>query len=324
MPPTFLFQEKIGSASATGIGKETTFGTAVTPDSFIPFTGNTMNSDPGFFMPDTMVGTRDVGVFPVYGQEKDVGAIDGPLFPTNGIELLVYAIGTDSEVSGSGGLFTHTVTQAVNLASMTIEKNIGSTQSLQFAGARVGKYSIKAAATDTTADFTCDLTAQSYAILDSPSAISIVNEEPFVFAEYVLVWNGQTLRQSSNFTLDIDNGIKATYTMNGFHEAQFVTPTILRVAGTFDVVWDSLDDATYGYFSQMQSQVDAALSLQLYHPSSGGAITLTMPHVRLTRDVIDPKVAEVVMETISWTAHRYIGVPSTIGAQILNTRSAPY
>jgi len=305
------------------VGKEVTFGTAVLPDSFIPFTGNTMDVDPGFFMPETMVGTRDVGVFPVYGQEKDVGAIDGPLFPTNGVELLVYAIGTDT-VTGSGPTYTHTVAQAVIVPSVTIEKNIGGTQSLQFAGARVGKYSIKAAATDTEAQFTCDLTAQSYAILDSPSAISIVNEEPFVFAEYVLDWNGNQLAQSSNFTLDIDNGIKATYTMNGTHEAQFVTATILKISGTFDVVWDSLDNATYGYFSQMEAQLDAALSLSLTHPASGGSITLTMPHVRLTRDVIDPKVADVVMETVSFTAHRYIGTASTISAVIVNGRSAQY
>jgi hypothetical protein len=293
------------------------------PDSFIPFTGNTMNVDPGFFMPETMVGTRDVGVFPVYGQEKDVGTIDGPLFPTNGIELLVYAIGTDT-VTGSGPEYTHTIAQAVIVPSVTIEKNIGGTQSLQFAGARVGKYSIKAAATDTEAQFTADMTAQSYAILDSPSAISIVEEEPFVFAEYVLEWNGNQLAQSSNFTLDIDNGIKATYTMNGSHEAQFITATILKVSGTFDVVWDSLDNATYGYFSQMEAQLDAALSLSLTHPDNGGSITITMPHVRLTRDNIDPKVADVVMETISFTAHRFVGVPSTISAVIVNSRSTEY
>jgi hypothetical protein len=282
-----------------------------------------MNVDPGFFMPDTMVGTRDVGVFPVYGQEKDVGAIDGPLFPTNGIEMLVYTIGTDA-VTGTGPLYTHTVTQANTLASMTIEKNLGNTQSLQFAGCRPNKYSIKAAATDTTADFTADVVAQSYAILDSPSAVSFVNEEPFVFAEYTLIWNGHTLAQSSNFTIEINNETKPTYTMNGSHETQFVTPTILRVTGTFDVVWDSLDDATYGYFSQMQSQVDAQLSLAMTHPASGGSITLTMPHVRLTRDVIDPKVAEVMMETISWTAHRSFGVASTLSAVIQNTRSTQY
>jgi hypothetical protein len=282
-----------------------------------------MNVDPGFFMPDTMVGTRDVGVFPVYGQEKDVGAIDGPLFPTNGIEMLVYSIGTDV-VSGSGPLYTHTITQAVNLASMTVEKNLGGTQSIQFAGCRVNKFDIKAAATDTTADFTCDLVAQSYAVLDSPSAVSLLNEEPFVFAEYTLTWNGYALHQSSNWTCSIDNQVKPTYTMNGFHETQFVTPTILRVSGTFDVVWNDLDSAQYGYFTQMNNQTDAQLQMALIHPSSGGSITLTMPHVRLTRDVIDPKVAEVMMETISWTAHRFIGTPSTISAVIQNTRSTGY
>jgi hypothetical protein len=282
-----------------------------------------MNVDPGFFMPDTMVGTRDVGVFPVYGQEKDVGAIDGPMFPTNGIELLVYAIGTDV-VSGSAPPYTHTISQANVPPSITVEKNLGASQSLQFGGCRVGKYSVKAAATDTTADFTCDLTAQSYAILDTPTTVTIVNESPFVFAEYTLIWNGHTLAQSSNFTFDIDNAIKPTYTMNGSHEAQFVTPTILRVSGTFDVVWDSLDDATYGYFSQMQAQVDALLSFTLTHPASGGVITLSMPHVRLTRDVIDPKVAEVMMETISYTAHRSIGVSATINATIQNSRATAY
>lgn len=302
---------------------ETTFGTAVTPDSFIPFTGNTMNVDPGFFMPDTMVGTRDVGVFPVYGQEKDVGAIDGPLFATNGVELLVYAIGTDV-VSGDAAPYTHTITQATTVSSVTVEKNLGGTQSLQFAGARVGKYSIKAAATDTTAEFTADMTAQSYAILDTPSTVTFVEESPFVFANYALTWNDNTLAQASNITLDIDNGIKATYTFNDTHEAQFITPTVLRVSGTFDVVWDSLDDDTYGYFSQMEAETDAELEIAFTDPTTGYSITITMAHVRLTRDVIDPKVAEVMMETISFSAHRYLGVASTIAAVIINGRSSAY
>lgn len=305
------------------MGKETTFGTSVTPDSFIPFTGNTMNVDPGLFFPEVMTGTRDLQVFPVYGEEKDVGAIEAPLFPTNGIELLVYTIGADV-VSGSGPLYTHTISQTPQVPSVTIQKNLGGTQAIVFAGARCGKYSIKAAASDTEAMFTADMTAQSYAILDSPTTIAIVNEEPFVFAEYVLDWDGGRLAQSTNFTLDIDNGIKPVYAMNGFHELQFLPSTHFKVSGTFDVVWDSLDDATYGYFSQMNAQLDAALTFTLTHPASGGSIALTMPHVRLSKDNIDPKMSDVIMENISFEAYRQIGTPTALSAVIQNSRSTAY
>src|SRR5271154_3501370 len=126
--PGFLFLEKIGANSATGVGKETTFGTPVVPDSFLPFQDNTMDVDPGLFSPAVMTGTRDLQVYALYGQEKDAGAIGAPLFPTNGVELLVYAIGSDVVTGGSPGPYTHTILQTNTLPSVTVEKNLGNFQ----------------------------------------------------------------------------------------------------------------------------------------------------------------------------------------------------
>ena len=61
------------------------------------------------------------------------------------------------------------------------------------------------------------------AVLDSPTTVVVVNEEPFVFAEFVLTSGDNTLKQATNFNLDIDNVLKATaekgsYSRSGLNE----------------------------------------------------------------------------------------------------------
>ncbi len=323
--PSVLFQEKYGSLSATGCAKESVYGTPVAATSFVPATENTFTSDPGFFSPEVMQAIRDAEIYKLYGEEKDIGAITAPMFPSNGIQYLVYAIGTDA-VTGTTAPYTHTVSEANVLSSMTVEKNIGNAQSLQFAGARVGKYSVKAATGNTAAEFTADLVAQSVAILDVPSTVQVVNEEPFVFAEYTLTSGGQTIAQATNFQLDIDNGLKETYTFNQSHELQFLTPTILKVSGTFDVVFDSLDATPYDFFTQMKNGTEAALSFTMQHPASGGSIAFTLPRVVLSKTNQETKAGAVVMEVINFEGLYNLGQSplETIGVVVTNGISAAY
>lgn len=299
--PSVLFAEKYGSLSATGQAKESSYGTPALPTGFVPTLTNTLTSDPGLFYPELMQALRDLQVYPLYGEQKNLGNVEAPMFPTNGIEYLVHAIGTDV-VSGTAAPYTHTVSEANTLASMTIEKNLGNFESLQFAGARINKYSLKASAGNNAAEFTADTISQSVAILTTPSTVQVVNEEPFVFAEYSLEWQGGVIQQATNFTLDIDNALKPTYTFNQSHELQFLTPVSLQVSGTFDVVFDDLDVAPYNFFTQMQSGTEAALSFTLAHPSSGGSVQLTMPSVRLSKTSQDAKPKDIVTETINFEA----------------------
>jgi len=356
-----------------------------------------------------MVGTRDQQVFALYGEQKNAGAVDAPLFPTNGIISLIASIGSDGNpgqgvtgtpggsvsttlsaaaavgattvtvtsatgiVAGStiiqidansgtsttsecrlvtaistdtltldAGLayahasgvavisvvapFSHQIAQQSVLPSLTIEKNIGGFQSLQFPGSRIGKYSLKGEAGNSEATFSADVVAQSYAILDTPSPISFLSEEPFVFSEFDLTWENGQLKQSTNFALDIDNGLKSTYAFNGTHELQFLTATALKVNGTFDVVFDSLNDPTYGYFSQMQAGTEAALNFTLTHPVNDESVSLRMGYVRLATDKIDAKMGDVIVENIAYEARRSLsGNPSTtISAVISNSAHLAY
>lgn len=314
------FQEKYGSLSATGEAMETTFGTAVPAVGFTPALGNTLTQDPGWFTPSVMQAVRDAQIYNLYGEQKNAGNVNAPLFPTNGIRYLVAAIGTDV-VSGTTPTFTHTISEANILPSMTVEKNIGNFESLQFAGTRVSKYSIKATAGNSPAEFTADLVAKSVAVLSTPTTVVVVNEEPFVFAEFTLTSGVNVLQQATNFQLDIDNVLKETYTFNQSSELQFLTPTALKVSGSFDVVFDDLTASTNNFFTQALAGTQASLSFKLAHPA-GNSVEFTMPLVTLSKTSQDTKPESVVMETINFEAMYSAG--STISAIVINGEAAAY
>lgn len=286
-------------------------------------TGCTIEEDPGLFYPQVMQGQRDLNIYGVYGEYKVAGAIDGPLFPTNGIPLFVYSIGTDA-VTGTVAPYTHTVSQANQLASFTVEKNVGDSESQQFYGCRVNKYSLKCEASNTEVSATVDVMGQGMQVLDTPTAISVVEEEPFVFAEATLSFLGTTVATVSSIQIDIENGLKETYTLNGTHYLEYLTPVTLHVTGTLDVVFDSFDDPTYGYYTKMLNATTGALQLTLTHPSNGGSVEINLPEVRLQKIAIAPKMTDVVMETLTFEAEFSKTSGYTIQGIVTNGVSTAY
>ena len=395
--------EANGALSATGLATETTFGDPATPETFLPTTGNTMEVDPGWFSPELMMGVRDKQVYNLQGEQHNVGALDGPLFPSNAMALLVASIGADgvagSGVVGSAGTgsttlsgaaskgatsvtvasatglttgqivqidvngtgpattaecrkitvsgttltldqplsyahasgatvvgvvapYTHVIQQANTLPSLTIEKNIGGQQSLQFAGCRVNKMDLKAPVGNEPVAMAADMMGQSVAVLDTPSGVNIVNEMPFVFAEASVSFYGSSRFESANLALSIDNGLKETYTYSGNHGPSFITATSLHVSGTLDMVWSSLDNATYGDFNRMYNQTLGALNFTLAHPASGGSIAITVPQIALSKYTNDLKASDVILSSLGWEASRPLSGVSQFTVQAVVTNSA--
>lgn len=317
--------ERYGSLSATGLAKESSFGTPVSATTFTLMTGNTMEADPGWFSPMIMTATRDKQVFNLYGEAKQIGALEGALAPSNAAELIVASIGTDA-VTGSNP-YTHTVSQANALASLTVEKNLGNFQSLQFAGSRVNKLTIKAPVGNEPVQFSADMMAQSAAILTSPTAVSITNEMPFVFAEASLTLDSNARADVTNVELNIENGVKDTYTYSGNHGPSFLTPVTVHVSGTIDVVWSSLNNSTYGDYSTMQAGTLGALVLAFTHPGGGGySWTFTCPQVALAEYANDVKFEDIIMSSLTFEASRPLtgGSQYTIQAVAVNGVSTAY
>lgn len=287
-------------------------------------TGCSIEPDPGWFSPELMMNVRDLHVFNLYGEAKYQGSIDGPLFPSNAIELLIASIGTDV-VTGTTSPYTHTISQANSLPSLTVEKNIGAFQSLQFAGCRVGKFSLKVPTGNEAASITADVSGQSAAVLDSPTAVSITNELPFVFAEATTSIFGTSRTEAHNVEFTIDNGLKETYTYGGNHGPSFITPVTVHASGMLDVVWSSLDDSTYGDYTKMQNGTLGAFSVTLTHPTGGGfSVQLNAPQVAYSKFSNDLKVSDVVLASLSWEASKSLPSGNTVGAVILNQVSAGY
>lgn len=471
--------ERYGSLSATGIAKETVFGTPVAANAFLPMASNTLESDPGWFSPQLMQGVRDLQIYNLYGEAKYQGAITGPIFPSNAMGLMVASIGADAAIGSgvtgtfatptsttlngsttagatsftvasatgfaigqqvtidSGGFqetrrisnvvsttitvadalaqphatgvtvltgttttlngatsigagtivvtsaagisigsfvqvdvnsvagtttsevrkitnvvsttltldtalgyahgngvqvllvttpFAHTITQANSLPSLTVEKNIGSFQSLQFAGCRVNKFDLKAPVGNTAVEISADVMGQSAAILNSPTAISIANEVPFVFAEAALTVFGNTRTDVSNTNISIENGVKETYTYSGQHGPSFLTPVTLHTSGAIDLVFSSLNDATYGDYNRMQNGTLGSFVFTLIHPASAGTITVFQPQIVLSKFANDLKIDDVVMSSLSYEASRPLSGPSqyTIQAVVVNNVWLPY
>jgi hypothetical protein len=468
--------ERWGSLSATGVAREATFGTPLTPTSFIPCTGNELQLDVGLFSPHVMFGQKDLNTFPLYGQYKMSGSVTAPAWPTNGATLISASIGPDASAgygvaaptpvtntattlngavsagattvtvtSGTGfatgqqiaidtgGLleirkisnvvsntitladpltfahatgvaavtgaptttlngatiagattavvtsavgisintiiqidvnspagtttseirkvtaistntltldvaltyahgnaanvwivaapYFHNIQQANTLGSLTVEKDLGSYESLQFAGCRVNKLGISMAATNTEGTLTADLMAKSVAVLTagSTSPIAITNESPWVFAESTVTLFGQAVQQAINVELSIENGVKDTYTMNSSHNPQFLTPVTRAITGKIDVVFTSLDDVTWGYYSQMVAGTSGSLLTTFVHPSSGGTMTFYMPKVVLAKTPDAVKMEDIITTSLEFTAFLNIPTLQTISAYILNT-----
>lgn len=107
--------ERPGSLSATGIAKEATFGTPAVSSAYLPMSANTMDEDPGWFSPTLMQGLRDKQIYNLQGEAKFAGAVTGPIFPSNAMELLVASIGQDA--APGYGVTGSTPTSATTLAS---------------------------------------------------------------------------------------------------------------------------------------------------------------------------------------------------------------
>jgi hypothetical protein len=369
-------------------------------------TGNELQLDVGLFSPKVMFGQRDLNTFPLYGQYKIAGALNAPLFPTNGASLIAGAIGPDAQAgygvtgtSGSGSTtlnggvsagattivvtsaagfsnnqviqidvnntstpttaecrkitnissntltldsalgyahltgvavigviapYTHSIQQANTLSSFTVEKNLGGFESLQFAGSRINKFNISTQNGDTEATFSADLVAKSSAVLVTPTTISITNENPFVFAEATVSLFSQNVLQATDFSMDIENGLVSTYTFNSSHNLQFLTPVTRRVSGKVDVVFTSLDDATWGYYTAMVNGTNGALTFTLAHPSSGGTIVFTLPKVYLKLATDAVKMEGVIMTSLSYEAFLNLSTLQTISATVTDSAYLPF
>lgn len=239
---------------------------------------------------------------------------------------LTYAHASGAVVTIVVTPFTHIVQDAASLPSFTIEKNVGNFQSLQFAGGRIGKMDIKVPSGNSPADITADITGRSVQVLNTPSSVSIINENPYVFAEANVVFNNNVRADVRNVNISIDNGLKPVYTYSGNRGPSFITPVTLHVSGSFEAVWSSFNDPTYGDFTLMQQGTLAALNVTLVHATTNNTVTLTINQVAINKFANDIKMEDVILSTMNFEATKPVSgnFLNTITATVADTQYLPF
>ena len=278
----------------------------------------TLTSATGYAIGNVVQIDVNASVGPTTAECRKITAIS-----TNTIALDVpvsYAHSAGASVSVVIAPYTHTIVQGNVLPSFSVEKAVGGWESILFGGVRVNKFDLKCQTTNTEATFTADVLAKSASVVPIPTAATVVNESPFVFAEGTITLWANTVAQVTNVNLSVENGAKGVYTFNGGHTPQFVPTLTRKITGTLDVVFTSLDDATWGYYNQMLTQTEGNLSLAFTHPSNAGSATVTCNKVRLAKYADALKMTDEVISTLSFEAHLDLTASpvQTIGATIVN------
>lgn len=124
--------EKYGSLSYTGFAREASFGVPVAATTFLPMASNNMEQDPGWFAPHLMQNLRDYQVYNLQGEAKFSGAVTGPIFPINAMEVTVASIGADAipgwgvaAPAATSTSTTITASTTVGATSLTLNSGTG-------------------------------------------------------------------------------------------------------------------------------------------------------------------------------------------------------
>jgi hypothetical protein len=220
--------------------------------------------------------------------------------------------------------FTHSITASNTLPSLTVEKNIGGAESIQFSGARINKYDIQCQAADQEVQVTADFMAKHAAVLATPTPISLTSESGYYFAECTFKLNGQTVAQATDVGLTIDNGLKDTFTLNGSHELGFLTPAALKLSGKATVVFHNLDDVTWGYWNLMQSLTDMGTFDLKFSSGANDNIEFTCPRTRISKYTDAIKSGDVITSALTFEMALDLATMTTISATMTNSVYLPY
>lgn len=230
----------LGRQQVAGMGKESAYGTAVTPAAWIPFQEFTISDQKVILTDNSGIGTREDTLAVDTDHTLSQGNLNGVVYVDEFRHILNAAIGapTRAAVAGATGAFTDTfeVGKANTLPSYTIAAK-DSNEDVAFTGAMLNELTINAA-TGNYATFTStwlgresEVDTNTAAITDGqvrfrPEDISIK------YANDVASLSGASAKSFQQFALSFSNNIQ-TLSVLGTKDPEFV-PGILSASLTLN------------------------------------------------------------------------------------------
>lgn len=282
----------IGAAGQLAIGKETTWGTAVTPTLFIEFLEESIKNEVEHIEAGFIMGSRNN--YKYYKGVEDVkGSFSMVVNPDN-IGLLLYmALGVEADPSqvGATTAYDHDFTPAdpdTDLGSFTLEIDRNIT-CCTYAGATVDNFGLTAAKGSlVTATF--DIIAKSE--VDDQTATTGLTPSslvPYMFHHGTLTIDGGSAAYVNGFNFTYSNGLDADggFILNGSRNRAHAYKQGGTLTGSMEIEWTSTSDTLRdAYLDNTQKQLTLTLvSTDAIESGYYYTLTVDIPKVHIMGDM---------------------------------------
>lgn len=274
-----------GVLAHIGLGKETTYGTAVPANDYIRFASESINEEIEQVISENIMGVVDEGVS-FEGQHDISGDISFDVYPNVVGHLLRAAFGAPVTTSLGTGVYQHVFTpvqanfsNVCALPPYTLEIHRDFEQAFQYAGAVVN---------DLTFSFGTDTKImQGTAAIIARALTLIAKTTPSLEATNAFLWNQATITMDGTANTDIstlefgvNNNLEARLTLDGTRN---VSRVLRNGARTFPVSFSlELKDLTEYNKFKAQSEIPAKIELigALIDATNKYKLTVEIPKLR--------------------------------------------
>ena len=318
--PTTQILSTAGFNTALGIAKESTYGTAVAPATYVPF------EDHNLTVKNKLI--QNMAVRKSAGQPKPgIGTVEASGSITTYVDadtigpILGAALGADA-VTGSSS-YTHTMKLAFPLNSYTFSADDGQGSVSQYVGCKVNQMDISCKPDDFL-KIKIDVLGQTDSVLSATSLSPTFSTKDFFEYAHLDSLNGglgaSTLNGAAvnivDFSIQLKNNLKAHYASTGGRFVVGMDEMNRDVTGSFTINYDSaladsvnllLWGAATGPVAGLLSHVPLVFT---FTQSVTSSISITCPQITIEEAVISRKRNDILVQQVKFRANE-----SAIGAQ---------
>lgn len=274
-----------GVLAHIGLGKETTYGTAVAATEYIRFASEGLSEEIEQVVSDNIIGVVDEGAS-VEGAHTISGDISFDVYPNNIGHLLRAALGAPVTTSVGTGVYQHVFTPTQNnfsnvcaLPPYTFEVNRDLAQAFQYSGGVVDSLTFSFGTDNKIMKASASIIAKALAMI-AKTTPSFDTADPFLWNQAVVTLNGVQNTNLSTLEFGVANSLEGRATLDG---TKVISRVLRNGARTFPIKF-SLELQDMAEYNLFVAQNGVPLKIELTGGVISGAnnykITIDVPKFR--------------------------------------------
>lgn len=320
-----------GGLTHVGLGKETTWGTAVVATEYLRFLSEGINEEIEQIISEQLGAIVDEA--PSFeGLHTVEGDLDFEAYPNALGHLLRSALGapvtTQPDGVGNPTVFQHVFTPVQSnfsnicaLPPYTLEVHRDLEQAFQYAGAVVNDLTMSFGTDDKIMKGTASIIAKKLALI-AKTTPSLETTEPFLWNQATVTISGAANSDVQTLEFGVNNSLEGRATLDGTKEVSRISRTGKRtfpISFTFD-----LKDLTE--FNRFRSQSEVAAKIELIGVLISGTynykLTIDVPKLRYTAFPINVGGAEAITAQVEGAAKYDSASAFAMKVTLINTKTA--